>query len=378
MHYVDYAATTPLVDEALEAMLPYLKEHFGNPSSLYGPGRDAKRGVEEAREQVADAIGASPSEIVFTGGGSEADNLAIKGTAFRNPKGHFITTTIEHHAVLDTAEWLEANGAQVTYVPVDSDGVIDLNALEQALRPDTVLVSVMAANNEVGAIQPLKRVVEVVRSKSKALVHTDAVQALGKIPLNVSEIGVDLAAFSAHKVGGPKGTGALFVKSKTKIEPLIHGGGQERGLRSGTHNVAGIAGLGAAALVSAKEAEQEGDRLQGLRDRLQSELESAMPGLTVNAAKAERLPGLLSVCIPGTQGDSLLLMLDRAGICASSGSACQSGSLDPSHVLVAMGVDKKLAFGSVRFTFGRRSTDADVDAVVQTLPKVVAKLRRVS
>jgi len=379
MRYYDYAATTPTLPQVLEAMRPFQEGAFGNPSSVYGIGRDAKKGLEEAREKVADAIGALPSEIIFTGGGTEADNMALKGAAFAAaPGSRIITCTTEHHAVLHAAGWLSRMGYDVVFLPVDSEGIVELSALSDALTPNTAIVSVMLANNEVGTIQPLKELVDVVRAKSKALIHTDAVQALGKIPVDVGEQDVDLASFSAHKVGGPKGVGSLFIRRKTKIEPLIHGGGQERDIRSGTPNVSGIAGWGEAAKIAAEEVDEESKRLSDMRDRLQDRLTDALPGIRLNGSKAPRVPGTLNVCIPGVEGESLLLMLDSEGIAASSGSACTSGSLEPSHVLAAMGVDKKTALGSLRISLGRGSTEEDIDHLLDVLPGIVGKLRPLS
>lgn len=380
MVYLDYAATTPILDEVLEGMLPYQREYFGNPSSVYWAGREAKKGLEEAREHVAAAIGADPSEVIFTGGGTEADNLALKGVAFklRSQGNHIITTAVEHHAVLHSAEWLEKQGFRVTFLGVDRNGVIDLDALQSALGKETILVSIMLVNNEVGVIEPVEEAVRIVRENSRALFHTDAVQGLGKIPFDVHEPDVDLAAFSAHKIGGPKGVGALFAKRGTPIEPVIHGGGQERDIRSGTSNVAGIAGFGKAAQIAAKEVEEEGDRLRKLRERLQEELSSAIDRVHVNANDAPRIPGTLNVCIEGVEGESLLLMLDSKGIAASSGSACTSGSLDPSHVLMAMGIPPELAHGSLRVSLGRATSDEDVDQLLEALPAVVERLRSIA
>lgn len=380
MIYLDYAATTPMMDEALEQMLPYLSQHFGNPSSVYATGRDAKKGLEEAREKVASAAGAQPAEIVFTAGGTEADNLALKGAVAKaDPKrNHIITTSVEHHAVLHVAEWLESQGCRVTFLPVSRDGVVDLDALKEALSPQTCLVSVMLANNEIGVVQPLEDVVAVVKQNSRALVHTDAVQALGKIPLDVTALGVDLASFSAHKLGGPKGVGALFARRNTPIEPVLHGGGQERGIRSGTPNVAGIVGFGAAAEIAVKEQPSEARRLASLRDRLQEAVVEAIDDVDINAAGAERLPGTTSLCISGVEGESMLLLLDSKGIAASSGSACASGSLDPSHVLLAMGVPPESAHGSLRFSLGRNSTEADIPVAVEALKQTVERLRSIA
>ncbi|MGH2720367.1 MAG: cysteine desulfurase family protein [Actinomycetota bacterium] len=380
MRYLDYAATTPLLEEVLEVMLPYQRGLYGNPSSVYRLGRESKKGLEQAREQLAAAIGAQPSEIVFTGGGTESDNLGVKGAALRaRPRGnHVITTAVEHHAVLHSAEWLERQGFRVTFLPVDAEGVVDLDALAGAVSAETVLVSIMLANNEVGTIQPVAEAVRLVRERSRALVHTDAVQGLGKIPVDVGALGVDLASFAAHKIGGPKGVGALYVRRKTPIEALAHGGGQERDLRSGTPNVAGIAGLGAAAEIAAREVVQEGTRLTALRDRLQAGIVAAVDRVRVNGAGAPRVPGTVNLCIEDVEGESLLLMFDAKEIAASSGSACTSGSLDPSHVLLAMGIPPQLAHGSLRLSLGRGSDDSDVDAVLEVLPEILARLRTIA
>lgn len=377
MRYLDYAATTPVLDEVIEAMLPYLREHFGNPSSVYAAGREAKKGIEEAREKVAEAVGAFPSEVIFTGGGTEADNLAVKGGALkaRARGNHVVVTAIEHHAVLHSAEWLQAQGFRVTAVDVTSQGVVDLDALADSLGRETVLVSVMLANNETGVIQPLADVVTIVRERSRALIHADAVQGLGKIHLDLDALGVDLASFAAHKLGGPKGVGALYVRRKTPLETTLHGGGQERDLRSGTQNVAGIVGMGVAAKIAAKEVDQESERLAPLRDRLERVITESISDVRVNGAGAPRLPGTLNVCIERVEGESLLLLLDQNGIAASSGSACTSGSLEPSHVLTAMGVPKNVALGSLRLSLGRATTADDVDAVTDVLPPIVERLR---
>lgn len=380
MIYLDYAATTPILGEVLEEMLPYQTQFFGNPSSVYAAGREAKKGLEEARERVAGSIGALPSEIVFTSGGTEADNLALKGAAFTHRKrgNHIVTTSIEHHAVLHAAEWLEKQGFRVTFLPVSRDGVVDVDALSASLSSETILVSVMLANNEVGAIQPLAEISKVVRSRCRALLHTDAVQGLGKIPVDVGKLGFDMASFAAHKLGGPKGVGALWIRHKTAIEPVSHGGGQERGMRSGTPNVAGIVGFGKAAEIAAREVEAEAVRLGGLRDHLQAAILDSIAEVEVNAAGAPRLPGTLSISIKGVEGESLLLMLDSKHIAASSGSACASGSLDPSHVLMAMGIPPEMAHGSLRLSLGRASTVTDADAAVEVLAQVVARLRSIA
>ena len=379
MHYLDHAATTPLVPEAREAILSALEENFGNPSSVHAAGRAAREAVEVARERVAQAVGAGPSEIVFTGGGTEADNLAIKGATYklRGNGNHIIVSAFEHHAVLEAAEWLEHQGYELTRVPVTSDGVVEPGAVAAAVRPSTVLVSVMAVNNEIGTIQDLAAIVSAVKHVNpNTLVHTDAVQALGKIPVDVAAWGVDLASFSAHKLGGPKGVGALYVRSHVPVEAIMHGGGHERGLRSGTLNVAGISGFGVAAEVAAKEVYEETERLLPLREELLNGIRTVVPDVVVNGRLNVRVPNNVNICIPGAEGETLLLLLDQAGIACSSGSACQSGALDPSHVLLAIGVPRDLAEGSLRLSMGRTTTAADVEAVLEALPDVVARARR--
>lgn len=380
MHYLDHAATTPLLPEVRRVMLEAL-DVYGNPSSVHGFGRDARRIVEQARDQVAGAIGASPQEIVFTAGGTEADNLALKGAAHKlaGSGRHVVTTTFEHHAVLDAADWLSAAGFEVTFVPTPASGLITPEAIAGALRPETILVSVMAVNNEVGTVQPLAAIAAAVKSDNpRALVHCDAVQALGNIPVDVKEWGVDLASFSAHKLGGPKGTGALYVRSGVPLEPVLHGGGQERGLRSGTHNVAGIAGFGVAAETASREVGDKTKRLLPLRARLLDGITAAVPGARLNGDLDSRVPGNVNLAFPGAEGETVLLMLDQAGIACSAGSACQSGAIDPSHVLIAMGLSKELAGASVRFTLGRSSSEEDVDAVLAVLPEIVANARTVA
>jgi cysteine desulfurase len=379
MHYIDHAATTPVLAEVKEAILAALEEDFGNPSSVHAYGRSARSIVETARERVGQAIGASPSEVYFTGGGTEADNLALKGVAakLRAHGRHIIVTAIEHHAVLDTSHLLEREGFDVAVVPVAGNGVVEPRVIGGLVGPSTIVVSAMAVNNEIGTVQPVAEIVDAVKTANqKALVHTDAVQALGNVAVDVRAWGVDLAAFAAHKIGGPKGVGALFVRSGVPVQPLIHGGGQERGLRSGTLNVPGIAGFGVAAEIAAKEVHEKSERLLELRNRLLAGIRAAVPDVVVNGDLDRRVAGSLNVCIPGTDGETLLLLLDQAGIACSSGSACASGALDPSHVLLAIGVPRGLAKGSLRFSLGRSSTRADVDAVVDALPHVVERARR--
>jgi cysteine desulfurase len=379
MAYLDHAATTPVLPEVREAIARSLEEDFGNPSSVHHHGRTARRAVEDARDRVAAAVGASPAEIVFTGGGTEADNLAVKGAALklRGNGDHVVTTMFEHHAVLDSVEALERAGVRVTLVPPRPDGCVAAADVAGGVERATTVVSVMAVNNEIGTIQPLEEVVEAVAGvNERALVHTDAVQALGNVPVDVHAWGVDLASFAAHKIGGPKGVGALFVRAHTPLEPVLHGGGQERGLRSGTLNVAGIVGFGVAAELAAKEVHEKSERLLGLRSRLWDGIRTAVPEATLNGDWDRRVAGNLNFSVPGADGETLLLLLDQAGISCSSGSACASGALDPSHVLLAIGVPRDRAAGSLRMSLGRPSTSADVDAVLEALPQIVATARR--
>ena len=381
MHYLDHAATTPVLPEVADEMQRALTSDFGNPSSVHAAGRRARAVVEDARDRVAAAVGASPGELVFTGGGTEADNLAIKGAARkrRADGDHVVVTAFEHHAVLDAAAALARDGFDVTTVTVEPDGSVDPGRVAEAVRPSTLLVSVMAVNNEIGTVQHVSAIAGAVReANARTLVHTDAVQALGNVPVDLHAWGVDLAAFAAHKLGGPKGVGALFVRAPVALEAEVHGGGQERGLRSGTHNVAGIAGFGIAAEIAAKEVHEKSDRLAPLRDGLLEGIRAIVPDVVVNGRLEHRVAGNLNVCIPGTDGETMLLLLDAAGIACSSGSACASGALDPSHVLLAIGVPKELAKGSLRFSLGRASTDEDVDAVLSVLPEVVERARKVA
>ncbi|MEA2507014.1 MAG: cysteine desulfurase [Actinomycetota bacterium] len=381
MHYLDHAATTPVLPEVKDAMLPFLEDDFGNPSSVHAAGRRAKQGVEDARDRIANAVDAHPAEIVFTGGGTDADNLALKGSAYklRGNGNHIVTTAFEHHGVLGPLEWLGSQGFDVTTIQVGSSGVVDPGEIAGATGKATVLVSVMTVNNEIGTIQPIAEIVQAVKQANpNSLVHTDAVQALGNIPVNLHAWGVDLAAFAAHKVGGPKGVGALFVRSGVALESVTHGGGQERGLRSGTLNVPGIAGFGVAAEIAAKEVDEKQDRLRTMRARLLEGIKDSIPDVVVNGDLERRVAGNLNVCIPHAEGQIMLLLLDQAGIACSSGSACASGAMDPSHVLLAIGVAKALARGSLRFSLGRASTDEDVEAVLAVLPDVVAQARRVA
>lgn len=381
MRYLDYAASTPVLEEVAEIMLAVLREDYGNPSSVHGIGRRARELVDDGRDRVAAAIGADAAEIVFTSGGTEADNLALKGVAtkLRGNGNHIVVTAFEHHAVLHAAESLRREGFEVTVLPVPAGGVVEPQDIAAAVGPSTLLVSVMAVNNEIGTVQPIREISFAVKERNvRTLVHTDAVQALGKVAVDVHGWGVDLAAFSAHKLGGPKGTGALFIRSQVPVAAIIDGGGHERGLRSGTLNVAGIAGFGIAAETAAKEVDETADRIRPLRDELLEKIRALVPDLIVNGSLDNRVPGNLNVSIPGADGETLLLLLDQAGIACSSGSACQSGALDPSHVLLAIGLEPKLADGSLRFSLGRDSSQADVDAVIEILPDIVKRARRVA
>jgi len=377
--YLDNNATTPIDPRVFEAMRPFLQEQYYNPSSIYNPAQKVRSAVEEAREKVANLIGARASEIVFTSGGTEADNMAIKGAAFalREKGKHIITSKIEHHAVLAACEFLEKIGYEVTYLPVDKYGVVDLDALKESIKEDTILITIMYANNEIGTLQPIKEIAEIAR-KHGILFHTDAVQAVGKIPVNVKELGVDMLSLSAHKLYGPKGIGALYIRSGVKIESLIHGGHQERQRRAGTENVAGIIGLGKAAELALHEMEEEEKKIKPLRDRLEKEILKKIPEVIVNGHPEKRLYNTLNVCIKYIEGESILINLDFEGIRASSGSACTSGSLEPSHVLLALGLPPEVAHGSLRFSFGKFNEEKDVDRVMEVLPGIVEKLREMS
>jgi len=376
--YMDYAATTPVRPEVLEAMMPYFSAEFGNASGVYSWSRTAHQALDQARDTVAQILGAQAEEIVFTGGGSESDNLAVKGAAlaYRERGRHIITSSVEHHAVLEACHWLESQGFEVTYLPVDGDGLVDPQAVKDALRPDTILVSIMHANNEVGTVQPIAEIGEILRD-SKAVFHTDAVQTAGVLDINVDRLHVDLLSLSAHKFYGPKGVGVLYVRKGTKLTPLIHGGGHERRRRAGTENVPGIVGLAKALELSQQERETENARLQALRDKLIAGL-GAIPHTRVNGSRTHRLPNNVNVCFEFIEGESLLLTLDMRGVAASSGSACTSGSLEPSHVLLAMGIPHEIAHGSLRLTLGCGTTEADVDYVLQEVPAIVERLRAMS
>ncbi len=377
--YLDNSATTPLKKEVLDAMMPYLTQHYGNPSSIYTIGRDAKAAIETARQQVADAIGATPAEIYFTGCGSEADNWAIKGIArAKEKKGkHIITSAIEHHAVLHTLNYLEKQGFEVTYLPVDEFGKISLDELENAIRPDTILITIMTANNEVGTIQPISEIGNIARAHN-VVFHTDAVQAIGTLEMDVKEMCVDMLSLSAHKFGGPKGVGALYVRNGIRPEIFMHGGAQERARRAGTENVASIVGLGKAITLATKNIPEKAEKLSALRDYLIEHIMKEIPYVKLNGHPTDRLPGNANFSFHFIEGESLLLMLDLNGIAASSGSACTSGSLDPSHVLLAMGLPHETAHGSLRISIGEENTKEEIDQVIALLPQIVQKLRDMS
>lgn len=377
--YVDHAATAPTDKKVVEAMLPYMTEKFGNPSSVHSFGRETRREVAAARERVARLIGAADEEIFFTGGGSESDNFALKGIAFANQKkgNHIITTQIEHHAVLHTCEWLEKHGFEVTYLPVDEDGMINLADLRAAITDNTILISVMFANNEVGTIQPIAEIGAIARERG-VYFHTDAVQAAGAAEIDVEALQIDLLSLSGHKFYGPKGVGALYVRRGVKIETVQHGGAQERGLRAGTENIPAIVGLGMAAELARENMMKNALYLTGLRDKLINGIEREIPDVKLNGHRTRRLPGNVNFSFRYVEGEALLLNLDMKGIAASSGSACTSGSLDPSHVLLAMGLTHEVAHGSLRLTLGRGNTEADVDYILAKLPQIIARLRSMS
>lgn len=377
--YMDHAATTYVKPEVLEEMLPYFTEIYGNPSSIYTMSRATKKAIDIARDRVAKGINSSSEEIYFTAGGSEGDNWALKGVAFANKHrgNHIITTQIEHHAILHTCEFLEKNGFEVTYLPVDEFGMIDLDELKNAITDQTILVSVMFANNEIGTIQPIKEIGQICRDK-KIFFHTDAVQALGNLPIDVKEMNIDLLSMAAHKIYGPKGTGGLYIRKGIRIDNLIHGGGQERARRAGTENIAGIVGFGKAVELSISNMDKHRKKLIALREKLITGL-LKVPNTRLNGpVGANRLPGNVNVCFRFIEGESILLMLDMEGICGSSGSACTSGSLDPSHVLLAIGLPAEIAHGSLRLSLGDGNTDEEVEHVLQVIPKIIQRLRDMS
>ncbi|HEY95450.1 MAG TPA: cysteine desulfurase NifS [Dehalococcoidia bacterium] len=377
--YLDYAATTPMRSEVLEEMQPYLTEAFGNPSSIYSYGHEAKVGIDKARMAVARLLGAREEEIVFTGGGTEADNFAIKGVAFANrSKGnHIITSSIEHHAVLETCHFMETQGFTVTYLPVDEYGLVNPDDVKNAIIPETILITIMHANNEIGTIQPISEIGSIAREAGICF-HTDAVQTVGHIPAHVNELNVDMLSTSAHKLYGPKGVGALYIRKGTRIVPLMHGGEQENNRRASTENVAGIVGFGKAAELTKLELEEEFTRITSMRERLIDNLVTNVNEIHLNGHPTKRLPNNINLTVDYTEGESIVLNLDLKGICASTGSACTSSSLEPSHVLVAIGLPQEIAYSSFRMTLGKWNTDEDIDRVSQLLPEVIANLRAMS
>ncbi len=377
--YLDHNATTPVRSEVFDAMEPFFKDRFGNASSIHRYGQDARAAVEEARARVAGLVNARPGEIYFTSGGTESDNLAIKGTAYaRRAYGrHIITTNIEHSAVLNSCAFLEREGFDVTYLPVDEHGRVDPGQVEDALTGQTILVSIMHANNEIGTVQPVGEIGRIVRAHGVCF-HTDAVQSAGKLPVDVEAMRADLLSLSGHKIYGPKGVGAIYIRKGVEIEPTAHGGHHENDVRSGTENTVGIVGLGKAAELAAEERESEYRHLSEMRDALEARIRVEIEGVRVNGHPERRLPGTLNVSFPGAEGESLIMNLDLAGIAVSTGSACTSGAIEPSHVLLALGRDPRTALGSVRFSFGRDNAMGDVDCVMDRLPGIVARLRDVS
>lgn len=377
--YLDNAATTKTAPEVVEAMLPYFTEHYGNPSSIYSLGSESKKAITEAREQIAEVLGAKAADIYFTAGGSEADNWALKATyeAYKAKGNHIITTKIEHHAILHTCEWLEKQGAKVTYLNVDEDGIISLDELQKAITPETILISVMAANNEIGSIQPIKEIGAIAKEHG-ILFHTDAVQAFGQLPINVDECNIDMLSSSAHKINGPKGIGFLYIRKGVKIRSFVHGGAQERKRRAGTENVPGIVGYGVAAQRAYRTMQERTAKEIEVRDYLIERIAEEIPYCKLNGHRTKRLPNNVNYSFSFIEGESLLIMLDMEGICGSSGSACTSGSLDPSHVLMAIGLPHEIAHGSLRLTLSEETTKEDVDYVVEKTKAIVERLRSMS
>ena len=377
--YLDHAATTAVHPDVLKEMLPYFTDKFGNPSSVYGFAANNKNKLTEAREMIAGALGAKPEEIYFTAGGSESDNWALKCTAeaYGVHGGHIITTKIEHHAILHTCKYLENRGYDVTYLDVDENGLVDLNTLEAAIRPDTFLISIMFANNEIGTIEPIKEIGEVAH-RHGILFHTDAVQAFGQIPIQVDEMNIDMLSASGHKFNGPKGIGFLYIRKGLKLKSFIHGGQQERGRRAGTENVPGIVGIAKACEIAMTEMEERMKKETELRDYLIERILKEIPYTRLNGHSRKRLPNNVNISFQFVEGESILIMLDMAGICASSGSACTSGSVDPSHVLLAIGLPHEIAHGSLRLTLGYENTKEEMDTVVDNLKRIITNLRNMS
>ena len=379
MIYLDNAATTKTAPKVVEAMLPFFTEFYGNASTVYEFGAKSKEAVSAARETIANAIGAKGNEVYFTAGGSEADNWAIKATAeaYKDKGRHIITSKIEHHAVLHTCQWLEQNGFEVTYLDVDEFGVVKLEELKKAIRPDTILISIMFANNEIGTIEPVAEIGKIAKEHG-VLFHTDAVQAFGQVPINVDELNIDMLSSSGHKLNGPKGVGFLYIRKGVKIRSFVHGGAQERKRRAGTENVPGIVGFGKAAELALADMKERTDRERELRDYLMERVLKEIPFTRVNGDRTNRLPNNVNLCFQFVEGESLLIMLDMKGICGSSGSACTSGSLDPSHVLLAIGLPHEIAHGSLRLTLGADTTREDIDYTVDTIKEIVSQLREMS
>ncbi len=377
--YLDNAATTKTAPEVLDAMLPYFTEYYGNPSSVYSFASRNKDEITRQRDIIAEALGAKGNEIYFTAGGSEADNWALKATAeaYKEKGNHIITTKIEHHAILHTAEYLEKNGFEVTYLDVDENGVVSLEELKAAIRPETILISIMFANNEIGTVEPIKEIGEIAKEHG-ILFHTDAVQAFGQLPINVDECHIDMLSASGHKLNGPKGIGFLYIRKGVKIRSFVHGGAQERKRRAGTENVPGIIGIGAAVKRAVDTMEERTAKERELRDYMIGRIENEIPYAKLNGHRTDRLPNNVNFSFRFIEGESLLIMLDMKGICASSGSACTSGSLDPSHVLLAIGLPHEIAHGSLRMTLSEETTKEDIDYVVDALKEIVDKLRSMS
>ena len=377
--YLDNAATTKTAPEVVETMLPYFSEYYGNASSIYEFGAKSKEAIAKARETIANALGANENEIYFTAGGSESDNWALKATAeaYKDKGNHIITSKIEHHAILHTCEYLEKNGFEVTYLDVDENGVVKLDQLKAAIRPTTILISIMFANNEIGTIEPIAEIGKIAKEHN-ILFHTDAVQAFGQVPINVEELHIDMLSASGHKLNGPKGIGFLYIRKGVKIRSFIHGGAQERKRRAGTENVPGIVGFGKAVELAVSSMEERTAKERELRDYLMSRILKEVPFSRVNGSRTSRLPNNANFCFQFIEGESLLIMLDMEGICGSSGSACTSGSLDPSHVLLAIGLPHEIAHGSLRLTLGADTTREDIDTTVEAVKKIVAQLREMS
>lgn len=377
--YLDNAATTRTLPEAVNAMLPWFSDHYGNASSIYRLGAESKKEITDVRELIAQSLNAGPKEIYFTAGGSESDNWALiaAAEAYADKGRHIITSRIEHHAILHTCRYLEKRGYEITYVDVDEEGILKVDELKKAIRPDTILISIMFANNEIGTIQPIEEIGNIAHEKG-ILFHTDAVQAYGHVPIDVKALHIDMLSASGHKLGGPKGIGFLYIRQGVKIRSLIHGGAQERGRRAGTENVPAVAGLGAAVRIAFDNMDERTEKISGLRDYLMERIEREIPHCRLNGHRTKRLPNNVNYSFRFIEGESLLIMLDMKGICASSGSACTSGSLDPSHVLLAIGLPHEIAHGSLRLTLSEENTREEMDYVVDSLKEIVARLRQMS